>query len=96
VSEEEEPVTPEEEDGLLLAEGFDKAFIGTTYCKQAKAELAVYDRDKCFKVLMERDGMTFIEAVDFFMYNTEGAYMGDLTPLFIELSTLEEALEDRS
>ena len=45
---------------------------------------AVYDEDKVIKVLMERDGMNDVEAVEFFEFNIRGAYMGEQTPIYIK------------
>jgi hypothetical protein len=43
----------------------------------------VYDRDKCIEIL-ESQGMTPEEAQEYFYYNTQGAYVGEQTPIFIE------------
>lgn len=83
----------EDSDGLLLADGFEEAFIGTAECKQCNGRVAVYDRDECLSVLMSRDGMDLQEANEFFEFNVEGAYMGERTPLFLQLNTLSEFLE---
>ena len=48
------------------------------------ADLAVYDRQKCIEILMERDGMTDEEAVEYFDYNVTGAWVGENTPIFFE------------
>ena len=66
----------------LVADGFSEAYIG--YAAQFNAPpLAVYDSDKCIKILMERDGMDFDEALEFFEFNVLGAYMGEGTPMFL-------------
>lgn len=66
----------------LLADGFEDALIG--YCERCGTQpLAVYDVDKCIKILVERDGMTDEEAWDYFSYNVLGAYMGTNTPMFL-------------
>ena len=45
---------------------------------------AVYDEDKIIKVLIERDGMDDMEAIEFFEFNIRGSYMGDKTPMYIK------------
>jgi hypothetical protein len=68
-----------------LADGFEDALVGYTsgfYC------LAVYDRAKCIDVLVKRDKMSYEDAEEFFMFNTERAYVGDHTPLFVEFPKL--------
>ena len=70
----------DEADHILLADGYDEAFLGIG-CSCGGKNVAVYDRAKCIKIL-ERD-MTCDEAEEFFSYNTEGAYVGDYTPIFM-------------
>jgi hypothetical protein len=54
----------------------------------------IYDEDKCIQILMERDGMTDEEAIEFFEFNVVGAYVGDHTPIYVRLgSTLEDVLD---
>lgn len=66
---------------ILLADGLDEAFIGIGW--QFNTPLAMYDRDKCIEIL-ESQGMTPDEAQEYFYYNTQGAYVGEQTPIFIE------------
>ena len=66
---------------ILLADGLDEAFIGIGW--QFNTPLAVYDRDKCIEIL-ESQGMTQEEAQEYFYYNTQGAYVGEQTPIFLE------------
>tara|TARA_Y100000593_G_C4200508_1_gene281629 strand:- start:450 stop:656 length:207 start_codon:yes stop_codon:yes gene_type:complete len=65
---------------MLLADGFEKAFIGTG--QQFNKELAVYDYDKCIEILAE--DMSYEEAVEYFEYNVTGAYVGEGTPVFLK------------
>lgn len=66
---------------ILLADGLDEAFIGIGW--QFNTPLAVYDRDQCMEIL-ESQGMTPEEAQEYFYFNTQGAYVGEQTPIFIE------------
>ena len=63
----------------LFADGFDEAIIGY----EATGACAVYDYNKCLKVLMERDDMTFPTAHEYMEFNVVGSYVGDFTPIFI-------------
>ena len=69
-----------EEEGLLLADGLEEAFMGLGW--QFSKLVAVYDIEK---VLMkfERDGMTAEQAIEYFEYNVQGAYVGEETPIFL-------------
>lgn len=69
----------------LLADGFDRALVGVAG-RCGMAAVAVYDRDKCIKVLVD-EGMDWSEAEEYFCFNVEGAYLGEGTPLFAVLST---------
>jgi len=71
-------------DDVLLADGFEEAFIGM--CTRFGMEpVAAYDRDKCLEVLVQRDGMSYEEAVEYFDFNVIGAWVGDQTPVFLTL-----------
>lgn len=64
----------------LLANGFEDALIG--YVEIFHRAIALYDKEKCLKILQERDGMTEDEASEFFEFNIQGAYVGEETPGF--------------
>ena len=66
----------------LLADGFEDALIGVG--QQFNKTLAVYDRQRCIEILMERDGMSDEEAVEYFEFNLTGACVGENTPIFFE------------
>jgi hypothetical protein len=71
------------EEDVLLADGFDSAFLGTaTRCGQPP--IAVYDYWRCVDVLVERDQMTRDGAVEFMDFNVTGAWVGEGTPAFVE------------
>jgi hypothetical protein len=76
----------------LVADGFDEAIIGIG--RQFNKNLVIYDEDKCIQILMERDGMTDEEAIEFFEFNVVGAYVGEYTPIYVRLgTTLEDVLD---
>ena len=68
------------EDEILLADGFNEALIGHAAGMEPRA---VYDYDRCIDVLVE-DGMTYEEAMEYFEFNTVGAYVGEQTPVFVQ------------
>ena len=70
-------------EGVLLADGLEDAFIGVS-CGFGPSK-AIYDWDKCVDVFMNRDKMTYEEAVEWIDYNVTGAYFGEQTPEFIFL-----------
>ena len=76
----------EENPEALTFDGFEGALIGFAR-QQYKPPLAVYDREKCLEILVTRDGMTHETAEEFFSFNTEGAWMGEHTPLILTRAT---------
>ena len=68
-----------EDQPIILADGFDSAFIGVAH--QLTASFAVYDRKKCIEILMK--DMTSEEAEEYFEFNVQGAYVGENTPAFL-------------
>ena len=76
---------------LLLANGFEDALLGIG--QQFDKSMAVYDRDKCLQILVERDGMTPEEAEDYFEFNVVGAWVGEYTPIFMIRMTLDDIEE---
>ena len=66
----------------LKADGFDDAILGVA-SRCGMNDLVAYDTNKIINILMERDGMTYEEAQEFFDFNIIGAYMGENTPIFI-------------
>lgn len=70
------------EETVLLADGFDDAFIGLSQ-RINEPILAVYSYDKMVDVLIERDGMDYEEATEFIDFNVVGAWVGAQTPIIV-------------
>lgn len=66
----------------LKADGFDDCIIGIA-SRIGQPDLISYDVNKIIKVLQDRDGMEYDEALEYFDFNIIGAYMGEHTPIFI-------------
>lgn len=71
-------------DDMLFLDGFDEALIGSMD-RFGGETVALYDRDKILDILMERDGMSREDAIEFFDFNIIGAYVGEHTPAFASL-----------
>jgi len=71
---------------MLMADGFEGAIVGVA-SRCAMPPVVVYDRAKCIDILVERDGMAHEEAEEYFEFNCAGAYVGERTPIYIELLT---------
>tara|TARA_R110002020_G_scaffold147866_3_gene323477 strand:+ start:509 stop:766 length:258 start_codon:yes stop_codon:yes gene_type:complete len=70
-------------DEALLADGFEGALMGVGVIFDKS--LAAYDMRKCIDILIERDGMSEEEAVEYFEFNVTGSYVGENTPIFVEV-----------
>ena len=81
----EDPLTltiQEQNPEALTADGFDDAIIGLAY-RAGSEPLVAYSISQCVQVLMDRDGMTYDEAVEYFNFNVVDAYVGEGTPIFV-------------
>ena len=75
---------------FLTADDLDAAFLGIgRRCSQPY--LAVYSIDRAIALLMDRDGMTHDVAREYLEFNSIGAWVGDLTPVWVEEMTLDRA-----
>lgn len=79
-------MTPEEvseyNEDALIADGLDEALIGVAE-RINLGPVAAYSVEKIYEILMNRDGMTYEEAIEFFDYNIKGAWMGEYTPVYV-------------
>lgn len=76
---------PDYTDKILLADGFDEAFIGVGENSEGNP-VAIYSIEKCLNILAEQfkdqeDPET--DAIDYFEFNVRGSYVGEFTPMFI-------------
>ena len=69
------------EESFLKADGFDKAIIGI----DTNSMRLVYDRNKMVDILIEDEGMTHEDAIEHLEFNTYCAYVGEKTPIYIQL-----------
>lgn len=65
---------------FLKADGFDDAIIGF----DSKTHVLVYSKTKCIEILEKDSGMEYEEAIEYFYFNVDGAYVGEQTPIFVE------------
>jgi hypothetical protein len=71
--------TLNEDEELILADGFEEAFLGIAI--QFNTKFTVYSRPKCIEILCK--DMTWEDAEEYFEFNVQGAYVGDGTPAFM-------------
>ena len=74
------------EDALFLGpEAFDEAILGIAE-RFGMEPVVCYDRTRCIDILA-RD-MSREEAEEFFEFNTIGAWVGPMTPVFVDVMAL--------
>ena len=66
----------------LFAEGFDMAIIGITEVNEGYK--VCYDIGRILELLVIEHDMGEEEAIEYFDFNIGGAYMGPLTPIFVQ------------
>ena len=66
----------------LMCDGFDDAIIGMAE-RINLGPVVAYSVSKIIDIMIERDGMTYEEALEFYEYNIVGSWMGENTPVFI-------------
>ena len=72
----------DEEERMVKADGLEDAILGTGG-RINMDEVLIYSYDKCVQIFMDRDKMTYEEAVEWMEFNVVGAWMGPKTPIFI-------------
>jgi|GEM_PF-668505 len=67
----------------LFADGLEEAFVGI--CQRfGQPPVAAYDREKVLDLFVSQ-GMSEEEAEEFFEFNTIGAWVGESTPVYLDL-----------
>ena len=64
----------------LFADGYDRAIKGIGF--RDNIPVVLYSSNKCIQQLMEDNKWNYEEALEWFDFNTLGAYVGENTPLF--------------
>ena len=70
-------------EGVLMWDGLEEAFLGICGV-YSREPIALFDFDSCVKIFIERDGMTYEEAVEWMDHNVSCAWIGEQTPGFFE------------
>lgn len=80
----------DDEEEVILADGFEEAFMGIA--RQFGKPFAVYSFEKCLEILQRE--MTEEDAIEYFYYNVEGAWVGENTPAFMSWADPEDAISE--
>lgn len=70
-------------EGAIILDGLDEAIIGIAE-EFGNGYRIVYSKSKIFSILMNRDGMTEEDAIEFYEYNILGLYASPQNAIFFE------------
>jgi len=85
--------TSNEKNGVIFVDGFDDAIIGVHFDRNVEHYQVIYDTWKMIDTLCSRDDMTTVEAVEYLEFNVWTAYVGDGTPIYIDVMNREQIIE---
>ena len=71
-----------DDEDVLLIDGFDEAIIGLTN-RINTPTLAVYSWEAIVNILVERDGLSLDDAMEYVDFNILGAWVGERTPIVV-------------
>ncbi len=74
---------------MKLADGFENAFVGSSISAFNREQVAIYDYEECIAVLIQQD-MNEEDAVEHFQYNVIGSWVGEDTPIFINMHRIKD------
>jgi hypothetical protein len=72
----------ENAEGAIILDGLNDAIIGIVE-EFGNGPRILYSKNKVLHILEDRDGMSPIEAVEFYEYNILGLFAGDQNPVFL-------------
>jgi hypothetical protein len=75
--------------GLSYPTGYEDCIIGVLHRPGGKP-VCVMNMDQMIVKLVTQDGMSLEDAMEYFEYNILGAYVGDQTPIYVQLPDFSE------
>ena len=72
----------EQAEGAILLDGLNDAIIGVVE-EFGNGPRILYSKNKVLQILEDRDGMSPLEAVEFYDYNIIGLHAGEQNPVFL-------------
>jgi|TARA_R100000482_G_scaffold122066_1_gene68948 hypothetical protein len=70
---------------VVIADGLEEAFLGIA-AGFGGSMVPVYSYDMCIQILMRDHEMDYDDAIEYFEYNTIGAYYSDVQPIYLHMS----------
>ena len=81
------------EEKLIKADGLEDAIIGVG-SRMNMPDVLIYSYNKCVDILMEKEGCTHEEAIEWMDYNVVGAWVGDTTPIFVHAIPSDQKIDE--
>jgi len=72
-------------EGSVLLNGYENSIIGVVDSFEGRR--IIYSKNQIIETLCE-DGMTWLEADEYFDYNIKGGFFGELSPVFLEYTVI--------
>ena len=72
-------------EGAMKIDGFDDCICGIVE-RFGMDSVLLYDRNSMIEKMISQDGMEYEEAIEFFEYNTIGAYISDDQPIYLHIN----------
>jgi hypothetical protein len=76
-------------EGAILLDGLENAIIGITQ-EFGNGPRVLYSKEGIIDILMERDGMEYDEAIEFYDFNILGLYAGEQNPIFLDINLKQQ------
>ena len=78
---------------LVKANGLEDAIIGVG-SRMNMPDVLIYSYNKCVDILMEKEGWTHEEAIEWMDFNVVGAGVGDTTPIFVHEIPSDQKIDE--
>jgi len=75
---------------VVVLNGFEDAFLGFAERNDFADAVACYDKTVVIQILVNKHGLSDIEAIDFFESNVLGSWVGNSTPVFVTVEPMVE------
>lgn len=72
----------EQAERAILLDGLNDAIIGIVE-EFGNGPRVLYSKNKVLQILEDRDGMSPVEAIEFYEYNILGLFAGEQNPIFL-------------
>jgi predicted ThiF/HesA family dinucleotide-utilizing enzyme len=75
----------EQHPNAIIATGFDESLFGVAKKSKDNNWVAVYNMDSIIDSIMKENDISEEEAIEFYEFNISGAYVGPMTPMFLDI-----------